>query len=89
MALSKETKNVVIAKYGKDNKDTGNSQVQIALLSKRISALTEHLKKNKHDVTASRSLRSLVGRRRKLLTYLSEYDHDAYEELIASLGLKR
>lgn len=89
MALNKETKNVVIAKFGKDEKDTGNTQVQIALLSKRIAALTAHLKTNKHDVTASRSLRALVGRRHKLLAYLSDYDHDAYELLLAQLGLKR
>jgi small subunit ribosomal protein S15 len=87
--LTKEEKNVIVQKYGKDVKDTGNTQVQVAILTKRISELTAHLKKNKGDAVAKRSLSELVGKRRSLLAYLEKNDHEAYASLIESLKLRK
>ncbi len=87
--LTKEEKNVIISKYGKDNKDTGSTQVQVAILTKRISELTAHLKKNKGDAVAKRSLTELVGKRHALLAYLERNDHEAYLALIDSLKLRK
>ncbi len=87
--LTKEEKNVIIQKYGKDQKDTGNTQVQVAILTKRISELTAHLKKNKGDSVAKRSLTELVGKRHALLAYLEKNDHEAYLALIDSLKLRK
>ena len=79
----------IVNEYGLHNADTGSAQVQIALLSHRISHLTEHLKQHKHDEHSRRGLLKMVGRRRRLLKYLSNKDYDAYRELIARLGLRR
>ena len=87
--LNKEEKKNLVKKYGKSEKDTGSVEVQVAILTKRISDLTAHLKSNHGDATAKRSLMELVGKRRNLLAYLSKTDHDAYEKLIASLGLRK
>ena len=87
--LTKEEKNVIIQKYGKNAKDTGSTQVQVAIYTKRIQELTAHLKKNKGDATAKRSLTELVGKRHSLLTYLEANDHDAYVALIQSLELRK
>ena len=87
--LTKEEKNVIIAKYGKDAKDTGSTQVQVAILTKRISELTAHLKANKGDATAKRALTELVGKRHSLLAYLEKNDHEAYAALIESLKLRK
>ncbi len=87
--LTKEEKNVIIAKYGKDAKDTGSTQVQVAILTKRISELTAHLKSNKGDAVAKRSLTELVGKRHALLAYLENNDHEAYLALIDSLKLRK
>ncbi len=87
--LTKEEKNVIIAKYGKDAKDTGSTQVQVAILTKRISELTAHLKANKGDAVAKRSLTELVGKRHALLAYLERNDHEAYLALIDSLKLRK
>lgn len=87
--LTKEEKNVIISKYGKDSKDTGSTQVQVAILTKRISELTAHLKKNKGDAVAKRSLTELVGKRHALLAYLERNDHEAYLALIDSLKLRK
>lgn len=79
----------IVGEYGLHNADTGSAQVQIALLSHRISHLTEHLKEHKHDEHSRRGLLKMVGRRRRLLKYLSNKDHEAYRDLIARLGLRR
>ncbi len=89
MALNKEEKKVQIKKFGKDEKDTGSSQVQVALLTKRIEQLTLHLKTNAGDKNARRSLLVLVGKRHSLLAYLAKHDYEAYEKLIQSLGLRK
>lgn len=89
MALSKEQTAALVKKYGKNEKDTGSAEVQIAILSARIKELTEHLKKNGEDAQARRSLSYLVGKRRGLLTYLAANDSDGYAALIASLGIRK
>ena len=89
MALTKEEVNVIVKKFGTNEKDTGSAEVQIALLSKRIEDLTEHLKSNGEDAPARRSLLILVGKRHSLLDYLAKNDRDAYDQLLASLGLRK
>ncbi len=89
MALKKEETIAIIKKYGKDEKDTGSAEVQIALLTQRIKDLTEHLKSNGSDAAARRSLLILVGKRRSLLDYLARNDVDRYTALIASLGIRK
>ncbi len=89
MALTKERKAELINKFGKNEKDTGSVRVQVALLTDQIKALTAHLKANKKDATAKRSLLKLVGQRRSLLGYLQKTDRDEYLKLIAELGLRK
>lgn len=89
MALTKETKNATIQSYGKSAKDTGSTEVQIALLTKRIQSLSLHIQKNGQDARASRSLLNMVGKRKKLLDYLRRTDIERYSKLIASLGLRK
>ena len=84
-----ETKKKIIADYATTEGDTGSPEVQIALLSKRISDLTEHLKEHKHDHHSRRGLLLLVGRRRRLLQYLARTDITRYRSLIERLGLRR
>jgi len=89
MALTTEAKSQIIADYRRSDADTGSTEVQIAVLSKRISDLTEHLKMHKRDHHSRRGLLQLVGRRRRLLEYLKGEDIERYRELIARLGLRR
>ncbi len=89
MALSKERKAELVKKFGKNEKDTGSVEVQIALLTEQIKALTEHLKKNHNDAMSKRSLQILVGQRRSLLDYLIKNDREGYFKLIAELGLRK
>jgi len=89
MALSKERKAELVKKYGKNEKDTGSAEVQIALLTEQINALTVHLQKNHKDASSKRGLMILVGQRRSLLDYLARNDRDAYLKLIVSLGLRK
>ena len=84
-----ETKKKIAAEYGKSEGDTGSPEVQIALLSHRISHLTEHLKMHKHDHHSRRGLLLLVGKRRRLLRYLESTDIERYRALIKRLGLRR
>ncbi len=84
-----ETKKKIIAEYGMSEGDTGSPEVQIALLTHRISHLTEHLKSHKHDHHTRRGLLALVGRRRRLLKYLEKTDINRYRSLIERLGLRR
>ena len=84
-----ETKKKIIAEYALTEGDTGSPEVQIALLSHRISHLTEHLKTHKHDHHSRRGLLLLVGRRRRLLRYLESVNIERYRSLIKRLGLRR
>lgn len=89
MALSKERKAELVKQFGKNEKDTGSSEVQIALLTEQINALTAHLKKNHKDASSKRGLMILVGQRRSLLDYLARTDREAYLKLIVALGLRK
>lgn len=89
MALSKERKAELVKQFGKNEKDTGSVQVQVALLTEQIKALTAHLKANHKDANSKRSLLILVGQRRSLLNYLIRTDRDAYVKLISELGLRK
>jgi small subunit ribosomal protein S15 len=88
MPLSKERTAEIIAEYGKDAKDSGSAEVQVALLTARIRDLTEHLKIHKKDHHTRRGLLMLVGRRRRLLTYIKKRDIADYRSLIARLGIR-
>ncbi len=89
MGISKKEKNDLITNYAVHEGDTGSPQVQIAILTTRISQLTEHLKIHKHDEHSRRGLLKLVGSRRRHLRYLSRKDPAAYRDLIQKLGLRR
>jgi small subunit ribosomal protein S15 len=89
MTLTVEEKQEVVQKFGKNDTDTGSPEVQIALLTRRINHLTEHLREHKHDHHSRRGLLMLVGQRRRLLNYLSRKDLDRYRGLIQELGLRR
>ena len=89
MALTKETKQEIISKHGRNTSDTGSPEVQIAMLTRRINDLTEHLREHKHDHDSRRGLLKLVGRRRRFLTYLQRHDLEGYRALIKELGLRR
>lgn len=89
MALSKERVAQIVTEFGANEKDTGSTAVQIALLSEQIRELTEHMKVHKHDYHSQRGLLKLVGQRRGLLDYYKRVDREAYLALIAKLGLRR
>ena len=89
MALSKEKKAEIVSKYGKTATDTGSVEVQIAVLTEEINALTEHLKEHKHDFHSRRGLLKKVGQRRSLLNYLVKTDVTRYREIVKSLGLRK
>jgi small subunit ribosomal protein S15 len=87
--LTTERTQEIVAQFGTDEKDTGNTRVQVALLTQRINDLTEHLRTNKKDHHSRRGLLMLVGRRRRLLNYLQKKDLEGYRALIKELGLRR
>jgi small subunit ribosomal protein S15 len=89
MALTKTQKSDIISEHRRSDADTGSAEVQIAVLSKRISDLTEHLKLHKRDHASRRGLLMLVGRRRRMLEYLRREDIDRYRDIVAKLGLRR
>jgi small subunit ribosomal protein S15 len=89
MYLDSAKKQEIFAKYGKSNTDTGSAEAQIALFSYRISHLTEHLKLNQKDYNTERSLRRLVGKRRRLLDYLVDNDIERYRTIVKELGLRK
>ena len=89
MSLSLEEKREIIDRFGKDGDDTGSTEVQVALLSRRIAQLTEHLREHRKDHHSRRGLLMLVGQRRRLLNYLQKKDLDRYRGLIRELGLRR
>jgi small subunit ribosomal protein S15 len=87
--LDTATKKQIMAEYATVEGDTGSPEVQVALLTKRINELTEHLKTHKHDHHSRRGLLLMVGRRRRLLQYLQKKDINRYRQLIERLGLRR
>jgi small subunit ribosomal protein S15 len=88
MTISKERKAELIAEFGKNDKDSGSAEVQVAIMTERIRELTEHLKIHKKDHHTRRGLLMLVGSRRRLLTYIKRNDVVKYRELIARLGIR-
>ena len=89
MPVARETKQQLIQGFAIRDNDTGSPEVQVALLTERINQLIEHLKTHAHDHHSRRGLLKLVGRRRRLLAYLSGKDKDRYRQLIERLGLRR
>ena len=89
MALAVESKSEIIGKYKIHKSDSGSSEVQVALLSQRISQLTEHFKTHQKDHHSRRGLLTMVSRRRKLLKYLKDRNPERYKTLIQSLGIRR
>lgn len=87
--MTKERKQEVINTYKRDEKDTGSSEVQIALLTERINELTEHLKVHKKDNHSRRGLIKMVGNRKSLLKYLSDKDVQRYRDIVEKLGLRK
>lgn len=89
MALTAEDKKNIINEYATHEGDTGSPEIQVALLSKRISDLTDHLKEHKHDHHSRRGMMLMIGDRRRLLDYLKRVDINRYRSLIDRLGLRR
>ena len=89
MGLAKDQKSEIIKKHGENEKDTGKTEVQIALLTQRIKELTEHFRTHRKDHHSRRGLLKLVGQRRRLLDYLKKRDVDKYRNLIKELSIRR
>jgi len=89
MAISKEKKAELIKKFGKNEKDSGATEVQIAILTEEINNLTEHLNTHIHDFHSKRGLQMMVGKRRSLLDYLKKTDVVSYRKTIEALGLRK
>ena len=89
MALTKEVKQEIIKEFAKNENDTGSAEVQIAILTKEINDLTDHLKVHTHDYHSRRGLLKKVGQRRNMLQYLAKKDIQRYRELIKKLGLRK
>jgi small subunit ribosomal protein S15 len=87
--LDKEKKGALVSEFRLHEKDTGSTQVQVALLSEGINQISEHLKANSHDYHSQRALLKLIGRRKRLLAYLSRTEPEEYRSLIAKLGLRK
>ena len=87
--MTKERKQEIISTYRRDEKDTGSSEVQIALLTERITELTEHLKVHTHDNHSRRGLLKMVGKRRNLLNYLAKTDVQRYRDIVEKLGSRK
>ena len=82
-------KKTIIAKFGRNEADTGSPEVQVALLTEQINVLTEHMKANKKDYSSNRGLLKMVGRRRSLLAHLKSKDVNRYRDLVQKLGLRK
>lgn len=89
MALTKEEKQKIVKEYARNEKDTGSTEIQIAILTQEINDLTDHLKVHTHDFHSRRGLLKKVGQRRSLLNYLFKEDVKRYRELIKKLGLRK
>lgn len=89
MALDQERKQAIMVVHRRHEQDTGSPEVQVAVLTQRINELTEHLKAHKNDFHSRRGLLKMVGKRRRLLTYLMKNDVDRYRQVVEKLGLRR
>lgn len=87
--MDKERKTGIITEFRKSEKDSGSTEIQIAILTERIKQLTGHMAANKHDFATQRGLLKMVGHRRRLLSYLSRENVDIYNKLIKKLGLRK
>ena len=88
MSINLKNKQEIVSKFGKDAKDTGSALVQVAMMSQKINELTEHLKANKKDFATKRGLLMMVGKRKRLLSYIKEKDVNEYRDLIKKLGIR-
>ena len=88
MSINLKNKQEVVKEFGKNEKDAGSSAVQVAMMTKKISELTEHLKANKKDFATKRGLLMMVGKRKRLLAYIKSQNLDEYRELIKKLGIR-
>ena len=88
MSINLENKKEIVKKYGANEKDTGSAAVQIAMMSKKIAELTEHLKTNQKDFATKRGLLMLVGKRKRLLAYVKNQNLDEYRDLIKKLKIR-
>lgn len=88
MSINLKNKQEIVKKFGKNEKDTGSAAVQVAMLTQKITELTEHLKSNKKDYATKRGLLMMVGRRKGLLAYIKTQNIDEYRELIKKLGIR-
>ena len=88
MSINLKNKKEIVEKYGKNGQDTGSTEVQVAMLSQKIAELTEHLKSNKKDFATKRGLLMMVGRRKRLLSYLKSRDLEGYRTLVKKLNLR-
>jgi small subunit ribosomal protein S15 len=89
VTLTVDAKREIVGKYGRDQTDTGSTEVQVALLTARINELTEHLRAHRKDHHSRRGLLMMVGKRRRLLRYLESADVERYRKVVADLGLRR
>lgn len=87
--MDKDTKSKIIKEFARKDSDTGSSEVQIALLSKRITELTEHLRANKKDASSRRGLIAMVNKRRKLLAYLKKENLQSFNEIVAKIKIRK
>ena len=88
MSITKNTKKNLISKFAKNEKDTGSTEIQIAVLSERIKNLTEHFKEHKHDDHSKKGLIAIVNKRKRLLSYLSKKNNQKYKEIIKELNIR-
>ena len=88
MSINLKNKQEIVKEFGKNEKDTGSSAVQVAMMTQKISELTEHLKSNKKDFATKRGLLMMVGKRKRLLAYVKSQNLDEYRELIKKLGIR-
>lgn len=88
MSINLKNKQEIVKAFGKNEKDTGSSAVQVAMMTQKISELTEHLKSNKKDFATKRGLLMMVGKRKRLLAYIKTQNLDEYRELIKKLGIR-
>ena len=88
MSINLKNKQELVSKFGKNDKDTGSSAVQVAMMTQKISELTEHLKVNKKDFATKRGLLMMVGKRKRLLSYLKDNNLEEYRSLIKKLGIR-
>jgi len=88
MSINLKNKAEIVKKYGKNEKDTGSAEVQVAMLSQKIAEMTEHLKANKNDFQGKRGLLMMVGKRKRFLSYIKKQNLDEYRELIKKLNIR-